>query len=626
MHRPMTGPTRPEAVAIALPLVLLLAAGLRLWGMLHDLPFSYYGDELHFMRRAMAIGTGDLNPHWFHKPAFLMYVLAFVYGLYFLAGMLTGRFDSTSEFGASFLFEPAPFLVLGRLVVVAFGVATVYLVYRIGRKVFDNAWAGIAGALVAAVLAPMAASSVTIKSDVPCGFLMALSVYVYLRTRETPSWRPLVVASLLAGMAMGTHYYGVVLVPAYAALELLRGFSPGVRWGTALGRAVLVGVLFIVGFFVSSPYNFLDPLWPRSTATSIQKNLGLLEEPAVTYEPDSKTEYTPGPAAWAGAAGAFFDLVLSREVLGIALTLLVTLGLSATLVRRETRWYGLLVLIPCSFFFLAAITVAAYHAQPRHLNAIYPLLATVVWPGALALARLVRQPETRTRAIALTMAAAAALPSAARTVEFNRDVNREDSRLVAYRWIQENIPRSARVLVDDYGPYLNPSPASAERMAAVLATLPKGPFTHNQDLRIELLRRYPPQDGLNMDELGHQWWLPREKTDEELRSDPVDLDMSNPLVTRSPKPVEGFRTDGIRYVVTNSDARDQYFKSRGKGFPSFVRFYAGLERTKRIKTFDPRDWGGKGPVVWIYDLRQPAPADQAPLTTQGHIPWTPPEL
>ena len=67
---------------LALLSVLLLAAALRLWGLLHDLPFSYFGDELHFMRRAMAIGTGDLNPHWFHKPAFLMYVLAFCYGLY----------------------------------------------------------------------------------------------------------------------------------------------------------------------------------------------------------------------------------------------------------------------------------------------------------------------------------------------------------------------------------------------------------------------------------------------------------------------------------------------------------------------------------------------------------------
>ena len=163
---------------------------MRLWGLRHDLPFSYFGDELHFMRRPMAMGTGDLNPHWFHKPAFLMYVLAFFYGLYFAFGALFGRFESTAEFGAHFLFEPAPFLLIGRLVVTAFGVATVYLVYRIGRKVYGTPWAGIAGAAVAAVLAPMVYSAQTIKSDVPCGFLMTLSVYVYLGARETRGSAP----------------------------------------------------------------------------------------------------------------------------------------------------------------------------------------------------------------------------------------------------------------------------------------------------------------------------------------------------------------------------------------------------------------------------------------------------
>ncbi len=610
----------------ALALVLLLATALRVWGLSHDLPFSYYGDELHFMKRAMAMGTGDLNPHWFHKPAFLMYVLAFFYGLYFAAGWLAGRFDSTAEFGASFLFEPAPFLIIGRLVVAAFGVATVYVVYRIGRKVFGTPWAGIGAAVAAAVLAPMVASSVTIKSDVPCGFLIALSVYVYLGTRETSRWRPLVTASLLAGLAMGTHYYGIVLVPAYVALELLRGFSPDVRWKTALARAAAVGVFFLAGFFIASPYNFLDPTWGRDNARSIQRTLGLTEEPVVHYEPDSKTEYTPGPAAWTGAGGAFFRLVGSDEVLGIALSLLVACGFAVTLARRETRWYGLLVLIPCLFFLAAAVTVAAYHAQPRHLNAIYPLLTTLVWPAALGLASLLRQPEPRTRAAALLAVAALSIPTAARTVEFNRTVTRVDSRLVSYRWIQAHIPREARVLVDEYGPPLNPGPESAGRMATVLATLPKSPFTHNQDLRIELVRKYPPADGLNVDELGHQWWEPRELTDAELRSNPRHLDMGSPLVTRQPRPLAEIRAEGIRYVITNSDARDQYFKARGKGFPSFVRFYIELERTRRIKTFDPGDWGGKGPVVWIYDLRQPAPPDQEPLTLEGHLPWSAPEL
>ena len=598
----------PRPARLALLAVLLLAAAVRIWGLLHDLPFSYFGDELHFMRRSMAMGTGDLNPHWFHKPAFLMYVLAFCYGLYYGIGTLLGKFDSTAEFGAHFLFEPAPFLLIGRLVVAAFGVATVYLVYRIGRKVYGTPWAGIGGALAAAVLAPMVYSAQTIKSDVPCGFLMTFSVLVYLRTRETPSAKPLVLAALLAGAAMGTHYYAVVLVPAYLVLEAQRGFSPDVSWKTALGRCALVSLLFLGGFFLTSPYNLLDPTWVRENTSAIQKSLGLTEEPVVRFEPDSRIEYKPGPKAWGGAAGHFFGVVASRRALGIALTVLVALGLAVTLARRETRWYGLLVLIPCLFFFLAAITIAAYHTQPRHLNALYPLFATLVWPGARLLVRA---------RWALLVAALACVPTLAETVRFNRLITRLDSRLVAYRWIQANLPKDVRILVDDYGPFLNPSPQSAERMAAVLASLGKSPFTHHQDLRIELLRTYPPADGLNLDELGHPWWLAREKSDAELRSNAVDLDMGNPLVTRQPGPAERFREAGVRFVVTNSEARDQYFVEgpRGRSFPSFVRFYETLERTRRIQTFDPMAWGGKGPVLWIYDLTQPAPGDQSPIIT-----------
>jgi hypothetical protein len=611
---PSASDSADPAPRLALALVLLLAAALRVWAVCHDLPFSYFGDELHFMRRAMAVGTGDLNPHWFHKPAFLMYVLTFFYGLYFLLGRIAGVFHSTAEFGARFLFDPMPFLLIGRLVVAACGVATIYVVYRIGRKVFANPWAGVAGAAVAAVLAPMVNSSRTIKSDVPCGLLMALSIWAFLGTRESARLRPLVVASLLAGAAMGTHYYGVVLVPAYLALEALRGFSGG-SWRRVIARCALIVVLFVTGFFLASPYNFLDPTWGRDTGATIARSLGLASKPAASYDPDSNREFKPGVETSRGAAGAFLALVASQEVLGIALSLLALLGLAATVVRRETRWYGLLVLIPSLFFFLAAITVAAYHAQARHLNALYPLLATLAWPGALAAVQRFRLPPRRARAAALLLVAAAAVPTLIATVQRDRRINRPDSRLAAYRWLRANLPGGARILLDDYGPPLNENRQSANRLAAVLRDLPPGPFTQHQELRIDLLRRYPPLDGFNLDALGHQWWLAREKSDAELRSDAVDLDMSNPLVSRQPRPLAEYRHEGIRYVVTNSLARNQYFTPSGRGerFPSFVRFYRELDGTLRAHTFDPASWGGKGPLVWIYDLTQPAPPGQQPL-------------
>lgn len=579
----------------ALPLhgILLLAAGIRLWGLFHDLPFSYFGDELHFMKRSMALGTGDLNPHWFHKPALFMYVWLLVYGLYFLVG----RFESTAEFGAHFLTAPGPFLLLGRLVVFACGVATVWVVYRLGRRAFGEDRAGLAAALVAAVLAPMVASSQHMKTDVPGGLMLALSILVYLRTRDDPGWRPLVLAALLAGAAMGAHYYGIVLVPTYLAMELWNALSHRLPWRTVLLRGALVQALFVAGFFLTSPFNFLDPTWARQTFAQVRSTF-LPEPEQVLFEADSKTAYKPGSSeALGGATLDFFQVLTSQKGMSLPLTALSLLGLGAALARRETRWYAALVGIPILAYFAAAVTVAAYHVQPRHLNAIYPLLATLAWPGALLLAR--RQ------ALALGLVALACIPTAVEASTRNLELNREDSRLAAYRWIVENLPRDERILLDDYGPLLQPDPRSVARQQALLRTIPEGPFTRHQGRRLQLLRRYPAEEGRDILELGHPWWLPREKSDAELRGNPVDLDMGNPLVTRQPKTVDEYRAEGIRFVVTNSEARGKYIGKTakgGEGFPSFLRFYRGLERERLVRTFDPADWGGKGPVIWIYDL------------------------
>lgn len=604
----MTRENRSAAAVAALTAVLLIAALLRLWGLFHDLPFSYFGDELHFMKRSAALGTGDLNPHWFHKPALLMYVLAFADGLYYLVGRLTGQFDSTAAFGARLLTDPAPFLLLGRTVVFLTGLATVFVVWRIARRVFGTVAAAFSAGLVTAVLAPMVASSQVIKSDVPSGLLIALSVLVYLRTREDGRRRWLILATLLAGAAMGTHYYGVVLVPTYGLMELGRALTRRDPWGKAILRAAVVPVLFTLGFFLTSPYNFLDPLWPSAMAEQLQKTF--FPEPGqVHFEPDSKTAFEPGTKeAWWGASMAFLRVMTSSKSMSLTLTILAALGMIETLRRRETRWYGLLVLIPFAFFFLAAITVAAYHAQPRHLNAVYPLLATLVWPGALLLAGLLpaarRQPRLA-GGIALVVVALACIPSFAETAQTNREITRLDSRLVSYHWILKNLPADARILVDDYGPILQPDQDALDRQRAVLMTLEKGPFTHHQGTRLALLQRYPPREGRNIDELGHQWWLPAEKTNAELRSNDRDLDMGNPIVSRQPKTLAEYRAEGVRYVVTNSDAQKVYFDpKRGltTTFPSFTRFYRELGALRPLRQFDPEEWGGKGPVIWIYDL------------------------
>ncbi len=82
-------------------LILLLAVTLRILGIWHSYPYSFYPDEAHFVKRALSFGSLDFNPHWFHKPALYMYILFFEYGLYFVIGKILGAWNSVSGFAVS---------------------------------------------------------------------------------------------------------------------------------------------------------------------------------------------------------------------------------------------------------------------------------------------------------------------------------------------------------------------------------------------------------------------------------------------------------------------------------------------------------------------------------------------
>ena len=178
----------------------------------------------------MAMGTGDLNPHWFNKPAFLMYVLLFVYGLYYLFGRAVGWFASVEEYGADFLADQGPFLLLGRLVVCLAGIAIVYLVWLIGLEVYRRWQPAFLAALATAVLPPMVTASQHALSDIPSAFFLVLAFYFYLRSLSSGRLFHLVAAALAAGVSMGTKYYGIVLVPTFVLWEIWLAYRGEREW------------------------------------------------------------------------------------------------------------------------------------------------------------------------------------------------------------------------------------------------------------------------------------------------------------------------------------------------------------------------------------------------------------
>ncbi|MFC2084239.1 hypothetical protein ACFLS9_04205 [Bacteroidota bacterium] len=77
-------------------LIILLAAGLRIWGIDYGLPYIYHPDEPGKVRIAQRMfKTGDLNPKYFSKPTFFIYLNTALYLPYYFIGKTIGKFEKT---------------------------------------------------------------------------------------------------------------------------------------------------------------------------------------------------------------------------------------------------------------------------------------------------------------------------------------------------------------------------------------------------------------------------------------------------------------------------------------------------------------------------------------------------
>lgn len=583
--------------------LILFALIIRFHGLFHDLPFSYYGDELSFVKRSVSLGNGDLNPHWFHKPAFLMYTLLFFYGLYFVAGLLFGLFDSVAAFGAHFLADMGPFILIGRLVVTASGIGLVAASYVLARRVLNSNVAALSSALIIAALFPLVLGSQVVKADVPSALFSILALILYLRAYNSTSLTPLVLSAVFAGLSMATKYYGVIVLPGIFLAEFSRLLRGDQTFSFFVKRSLILGAAFIFTFFVASPFNFLDPTWGRDILERIMPYIS--GESKVAYDPDSKIVFERGFGSFFGGFFFFFKVIANDTAYSLPLSILSLLGFFAVIRNPEYRWPALIVALPVIIFAVLAAIFFTYHINPRQLSALFPIFALFAFPGAYWALSIVRVPGSALNLCSFLVVVLAIAPTALLSFENNLRINRFDSRIVATAWINENISSSARVLIDDYGPELNPGPEAINRLRERLDSFPQDEgFTTGQKRRFDLLLKYPPEHVFNIDRLGHQWWLPEEKSLRELAESWEDRDMGNPLIDRLPRTIDQYRKDGYDYIITNSDASGRYFPDGIKKdtFPSFFRFYRSLNDLAPLKTFDPGEWDGKGPIVWIYKL------------------------
>jgi|GEM_PF-977380 len=612
--RRAAGGDRRWPAALLLWAVLLLAAVLRLWGIQHSLPYSYYGDEAHFVNRAVAFGSGDLNPHWFHKPAFFMYVLFGEYGLYYLAGLAAGQWSQVEDFAVGYLLDPGPFYLIGRLTTVGFSLATVWGVYRIGARHLARS-VGILAALLLALSYGHVEASRVVKADIPAACFAVWSVYFLLNYTQDRRARSMALAAIMAGIGAATKYYTLILpLPLAAAIVLAPPRPPGSRGEmvrSCAGRLLLMAACFWGSYFVCAPYNFLDPLGRATTFGKFPARLAerFWEVAAGTPSEQPQDFYLQRMTIRAGLVD-YLRVLASPQSLGAGIASLALVGLGLLLVQR--RWGPVLMVLFAIGFALASVVSAPGYAEPRHQTPLMPFLAVA---GALAVVRLSEWRAVTRPLVYAGLVCLLVLPLRA-IVGQARELSREETRNLAKQWIESRLPAGTRLLVSENGP---PLLASADALQPALDRAaqadPRGQFTahygrwlHYQRLAAE---RHVAYDLL---EIRIPWWRPGfDQTGSHTLDTAWDRDMGNPLRPVGVERLDDYVQRGYQYAIVHSDQYGDFFAANrvAGNFPEYARFFRDLfAHAALVQEFDPIRDGARGPVVRVYRL-QPASSPTA---------------
>lgn len=218
--------------------IVLLGLALRLCGLRWGLPcaahvFSYHPDEAMLAGAAMAANPllGDFTTSFYNYGSFIPLLLRIA------ADVLGVLIPVPPEDWAL----AARLHLVGRVLTVLFGTATLVVVYGMGRRLarltgVARAQPGkpatrerLAGLVAAGVLAitPMhVAHSHYLTVDVPAAFWVAASLSAALSLLEAPRLRMALLAGACAGLAAATKYNaGLVILAAPVALALQGSLS-----------------------------------------------------------------------------------------------------------------------------------------------------------------------------------------------------------------------------------------------------------------------------------------------------------------------------------------------------------------------------------------------------------------
>jgi len=553
--------------------VLIVAFALRLIGITYGLPAMYNSDEPFNILNALAYGAKkSLEPTYFVYPALYSYLLAAVYGLYFVLGSLAGSFQSAMDFGARYFMDATGFFLWGRLLSVVIGVFTVWLVYRIGVKT-QSERVGLFAAILLALSYAHADLSHWILPEAPLMLLCAMSLFFIMEYAKAGTRKALVLAALFAGLAISTKYNsGFIFLPLLIS-SWLRNRKNITQF---TGDSLIAVTILLLGFLLGSPYWLVSPgkYLADLSFTASHVNTGMIGHTSNM------------PFFW-----PLWSLIENDLLIG-----LLFVASFVYFLFGSTKWQSLLL------WFIAPTLLYVGMWNRTGIHYIAPIMPALALLAAHFSDQILSKIKKTT--IAATLVIVILLPSFLKIVWQDFRLTRPDSRAFATEWIEANVPDKAKIAYENYvygpnlfdpGRYLKNGAESQLLPLEIKEKLLQESFLRKSYQMINL-RKHFQQESLG-------------KTAAKLTPYLKQL-----LQNQLPK-LASVKNSGASYIMTSSDNYARYFTTAPpkKATPLWHSYYNARkfyesvfnsDELSLVKEFKPHS-KNLGPTIRLYLFKDP---------------------
>src|SRR3989338_4150966 len=241
------------------------------------------GDETVLMSATLKmIAEKTLRPAYptnYHMPiGTYIYLPFFILALAFLRfSGLFSSFDELKEFG---ILEYPKLLPVARFISAVLAIISIYLVYRICQKLFNNVLISLLASFLLATNMTFLVLAHFGKVWMPQIFVILLAFYFItdFYKKDEPKLKDYIVPAFLTGVSFGTHFIGVLVYLPFLSAHYFKNknkrFYEIFLANKNLWLANLVLVLVMLAVFYLNPYGFINYASWSTSATADVLNQG----------------------------------------------------------------------------------------------------------------------------------------------------------------------------------------------------------------------------------------------------------------------------------------------------------------------------------------------------------------